>query len=294
MAEELHTGFYFTPTLHKDTYPAIDPTRCDLSGKYVFITGASKGIGRATALSFARAGCSALALGARSDLSEVEELVTRAATEVGKPVPKILIVKLDVADQASVDQAVAKISSGFGRLDILINNAGYLEKRAKIADSDPSEWWKTWSVNVLGPYLVTRASLPLMLGTEDSSKIIVNLCSLGAHLLAPGASAYQPSKLAVLRWTEFLDVDHRSDGVLTFALHPGGVLTDMGQRLPIERQSALTETPELAAHTLVFLTEKRREWLAGRYIAATWDMPEFLAKKEEVVSGDKLKVRMVV
>ena len=66
--------------------------------------------------------------------------MARAASEAGKPVPKIVSVKLDVADEASVDEAVAKISSAFGRLDILINNAGYLEKRARIADSDPSEW----------------------------------------------------------------------------------------------------------------------------------------------------------
>lgn len=201
--------------------------------------------------------------------------------------------ELDVTDGASVDRAAATVSQAFGRLDVLVNNAGYLERRAKIGDSDPSEWWKAWSVNILGPYLVTRAFLPLLL-TPTGSKIVVNLGSIAAHLLSTGGSAYQASKLALLRWTEFLDVDHGPDGILTFALHPGGVLTDMGKRLPPERHAALTETPQLAADTIVFLTETRREWLAARYISATWDMPEFLAKEDEVIQGGKLKVRMIV
>ena len=68
----------------------------------------------------------------------------------------------------------------------------------------------------------------------------------------------------------------------------------MGKRLPVERHVGLTETPRLCADTLVFLTESRREWLAARYISVTWDMEEFLSREEEIVQGDKLKVRMVI
>lgn len=199
---------------------------------------------------------------------------------------------LDVTEEKSVAAAAATVNEAFPRLDILINNAGYLEKRAKIADSDPEEWWRTWNVNVLGPYLVTRAFLPQIL--KGGEKIVVNLSSIAAHLLSPGGSAYQTSKLALQRWTEFLDADHGPDGILTFAVHPGGVLTDMGKRLPVERQVVLTETPRLCADTLVFLTESRRDWLAARYISVTWDMEELLSREEEIVQGDKLKVRMVI
>ncbi|KAK6823932.1 hypothetical protein RU639_006433 [Aspergillus parasiticus] len=291
MSDGLHTGVYFTPTRHSDTYPAVDPCKCDLSGKYVFITGASKGIGRATALSYAKAGCAGIGIGARTDLSSLVPLLTQAAEEAGKPAPQVVPVTLDVTDAESASAAAASIASSFPRLDILINNAGYLEKRVKIAESDPSEWQKTWSVNVIGPYLVTRAFLPQML-SKGGDKIVVNLGSIAAHLTSPGASAYQTSKLAVLRFTEFLDVDHGPDGVLTFAVHPCGVPTDMGKRLPEQMHKALTETPELCADTLVFLTEKRREWLAARYISVTWDMEELLQREDEIVREDKLKVRM--
>ncbi|KAJ5417850.1 uncharacterized protein N7487_001400 [Penicillium crustosum] len=268
MAQADHTGINFTSRSHHDTYPAIDPTKRDLSSKYIFITGASKGIGRETALSYSRAGCAGIAVGARTNLDRLAASISEAASEAGKPVPQIVVVPLDVTEEKSVTAAAATVNEAFPRLDILINNAGYLEKRAKIADSDPEEWWRTWNVNVLGP--------------------------IAAHLLSPGGSAYQTSKLALQRWTEFLDADHGPDGILTFAVHPGGVLTDMGKRLPVERQVVLTETPRLCADTLVFLTESRRDWLAARYISVTWDMEELLSREEEIVQGDKLKVRMVI
>lgn len=259
----------------------------------MFITGASKGIGWETALSYASAGCAGIGIGARSDLKPLIPLIKEAAAAAGKPAPKVEAVELDVTDEASVSAAANTIAEAFPRVDILINNAGYLEKRKKIAESDPHEWRKTWNVNVNGPYLVTRAFLPQML-SKGGDKIIVNVSSLAAHLLSPGGSAYQTSKLALLRFTEFLDVDHGSDGILTFAIHPGGVMTDMGKRLPKERHAALTETPKLCADTLVYLTEKRREWLAARYVSAIWDVEELLSKEEEIVQGDKLKVRMIV
>ncbi|KAF4764021.1 hypothetical protein HAV15_001314 [Penicillium sp. str.  len=281
MAQADHTGINFTLRSHHDTYPAIDPTKRDLSSKYIFITGASKGIGRETALSYSRAGCAGIAVGARTNLSGLAASISEAATEAGKPVPQIVVVSLDVTEEKSVAAAAATVDEAFPRLDILINNAG-----------DPEEWWRTWDVNVRGPYLVTRAFLPQIL--TGGEKIIVNLSSIAAHLLSPGGSAYQTSKLALQRWTEFLDADHGHDGILTFGVHPGGVLTDMGKRLPVERQVVLTETPRLCADTLVFLTESRREWLAARYISVTWDMEEFLSREEEIVQGDKLKVRMVI
>lgn len=142
-----HSGFHFTSSTHTDTYPAIEPaTKSDLTGKYVFVTGASKGVGRATAIGYAKAGAAAIGLGARSQLSSLEKEIQDAAKKAGKKAPKMLSVKLDVEDRASVEAAAKEIEASFGRLDILINNAGYLEKAIPIAESDPDEWWKTWTV----------------------------------------------------------------------------------------------------------------------------------------------------
>lgn len=289
-------GFFFTKTRHRDTYPAIDPSKRDFSGRYVFITGASKGLGREMALSYASAGAAGIGIGARTDLAGLLEPLAEAARAAGHAEPQVVAVQMDVTDETSVTAAAAAVGKAFPRLDVLVNNAGYLELREKIGDVDPAEWWKTMTVNLLGPFLVTRAFLPLLLGRgAGGDRTIVNLTSIAAHFITPRGSAYQTSKLALLRLTEFFDADYgASDGLLAYALHPGGILTDMGQRLPKERQPALIDTAKLPADVVVFLTEKRREWLAGRYVSATWDMEELLSREQEIVEGDKLKVRMIV
>ncbi|KAA6407470.1 MAG: hypothetical protein FRX48_08713 [Lasallia pustulata] len=89
-----------------------------------------------------------------------------------------------------------------GRLDILVNNAGYLEAFKPVADSDPEQWWRTWTINMCGLYLVTRAFLPLLLG--GGAMTVVYVSSVGAHLRAHGASSYQATKFALLRFVEFV------------------------------------------------------------------------------------------
>ena len=126
------------------------------------MTGASKGIGRETALSFARAGASSIALGARSSLSNLASEVAAAAKEAGHPAPKVVSIELDVTDASSTEAAAKKVKEEFGGLDVLFNNAGYLETFRKIGESDWEEWWKTQEVNIKGPYLVARAFIPVL------------------------------------------------------------------------------------------------------------------------------------
>ncbi|KAI2783421.1 NAD(P)-binding protein [Daldinia loculata] len=280
-----------TSVVHNDTYPAIDSAKANLSGKAVLITGASKGLGRAISVSFAKAGASMIAIGARSDLSTTIDEIKAAAEKVGRPEPTILALKLDVADPKSVDDAAAQVKESFGRMDIVINNAGIFDV-AKILDSDPEKWWNIWRVNVMGPYNTARSFLPLLL--EGSNKTIVTLSSVGAHLVVPGLSAYQPSKLAVLRLSEFISAEYGDKGIVAYCIHPGNIPTDMvAGVLGPEIMGAFVETPELSADSLVYLTSERRDWLAGRYINVTWDLPELMEKKDEIVKGDKLKVRLV-
>jgi NAD(P)-dependent dehydrogenase (short-subunit alcohol dehydrogenase family) len=148
------SGQYFISPLYHDTYDFIDPKKQDLSGKYVFITGASKGIGRATAIAYTLAGAAGIGIGARSNLKSLEEEILQTAEKSGKPKPKVLTLNLDVTDWKSVKDAAKKMESEFGRVDILINNAGYLSSFTKMCDEDPAEWWRTWEVNVKGKLLV--------------------------------------------------------------------------------------------------------------------------------------------
>lgn len=290
-------GFNFTSTLRSDTYPAIDPNKLDLSGKHVFLSGASKGVGRAAAFSFVKAGVAAIAIAARSDLSALKQELEEAATDAGrKDIPYVKTILLDISDPQSIEQAALETSNAFhGKLDILINNAGTMEEFKPTLQSEPDQWWHTWTVNIRGTYLLTRALLPLLLrGDAQMEKQILMLTSIGAFMPAPGGAAYQMSKLALLRYAEYLNLEYGAQGIVAYALHPGAIPTDIGLTMPKFLHAKLIDKPELAADTIVYLASEKREWLRGRYISCTWDMTEFLEKREEIVSGDKLKLRLAL
>ncbi|KAI1386833.1 NAD(P)-binding protein [Hypoxylon trugodes] len=266
----------------------------DFKGKAVFINGASRGLGRSMSVSFAKAGASMIALGARSDLSVTIAEMKAAVSSLGRPDPQILPINFDVTDRKSVEEAAAQVEKNFGRIDIIINNSGKFEW-ATILESDPDEWWKTFKVN-LGCYLVAHAFVPLML--KGGNKTIVTVSSVGAHLKIPGLNAYQISKMAVLRLSEFIVEEYGDKGVLAYCIHPGNIVTELlagglDSLDPIYRP-VFTETAELSADSLVYLTSQKRDWLGGRYINVTWDLPELMDKKDEIVQGDKLKIKLVI
>jgi NAD(P)-dependent dehydrogenase (short-subunit alcohol dehydrogenase family) len=222
--------------LHHDTYPAINPeTKSDLKGRAVFITGASKGIGRVTAISYAKAGASQIAIAARSNLSDVEADITKAAKAASRPVPQILSLQMDVQDRESIDDAVKKTEAAFGYLDVLINNAGYLSEFTELLKADEEDYWRTWEVNYRGVYWVTKAFLPLLIKSTGGLQTIVNVSSAGAHNIREGASSYQTSKFALLRFTEFICADYGQKGIVAFAVHPGGVPTELARNMPKEQ-----------------------------------------------------------
>jgi NAD(P)-dependent dehydrogenase (short-subunit alcohol dehydrogenase family) len=266
-----------------------------LNGRVVLITGASKGVGKAAALSYAKAGASGIVLAARSPLDAIAQEVKSAAKQAGRPEPQVLALELDVTDRSSVESAVEQVSHAFSnRLDILINNAGYLPSFSAIGSSDPDEWWRGWEVNVKGVYLVTRFFWPLLLNSP--LRIIINMSSICAFYNTPLSTSYGSTKLAVMKFTEYIEQDHGpgKDGVLAFGLHPGGVMTELASCLPEAYHEYLVDTPELAGDTCVWLGAERREWLAGRYVSAGWDLEELEGRKEEIVKGDLLKVRLAV
>lgn len=191
-------GRKFVKTLRHDTYPAIDPKQWaatgDYAGRVVLITGASRGLGRAMSLSYARAGISGLILAARSASSlDAVEKEARAVHPGGEL--KVLKLSIDVADEKSVSEAARVVKETFDRLDVLVNNAGILESFKLVEESDPSTWWSVWEVNVKGTYLVTRAFLGMLLKSEsgglEGRKTVVNVTSIGAFMISTGGSSYE-------------------------------------------------------------------------------------------------------
>ncbi|KAI1360216.1 NAD(P)-binding protein [Xylaria arbuscula] len=270
--------------VHTDTYPYISPEKADLSGKSVFVAGASKGIGRETALSYAKAGCTKIAIGARSDLTSlVEEIKT-----ISNGTAHVVALKLDVTSQESVKAVANTITTEFGGvLDILICNAGRLEGWKALAESDPDEWWSTWEINIKGTYLLNRFFIPLLLKSELKTSILVS--SYGALVAWPGASAYQSTKFALCRIAEFIAAEYGSEGLVCLPLHPGRIKTELAMNLPKETHGNLNDTLALPADTIVWLTKEHRPWLNGRFVSAAWDMEELLGKKGAIVKENLLK-----
>ena len=112
----------------------------------------------------------------------------------------------------------------------------------------------------------------------------------------PLSSAYGSTKLAILRFTEYINQDHGEgkDGMLAIAAHPGGVKTELATNMPEVYHHYLVDTPELAGDTFVWLGSERRDWLSGRYVSACWDMEELSERREEILKSDLLKVRLAV
>ncbi|PVH81320.1 NAD(P)-binding protein [Cadophora sp. DSE1049] len=287
----INNGVTFTKVLHHDTYPFIDPTKVNHAGHYVFISGGSKGVGRATAIAFAQAGAGGIALGARSDFGDIEKEIATAAQKAGKQPPRVLKLKLDVMDYSSVEAAAKETEKEFGKLDILINNAGYLSKFKPLLEADMDEHWRNFEINLRGTYFMTRAFLPLML--KGGEKTIINVASRGAHMTFPGGGGYQTTKFALLRFAEFLTAEYGEQGLLTYTVHPTSAMTELGSNMPENAHHLLVDTLQIASDTMCFLTAERREWLAGRYVDCGWDMPEFLSREKEIVEGGKLVMRMV-
>ncbi len=286
-------------TERHDCYGAIDP-KAALNGsaadKVVFIAGASRGIGQATAVAFAEAGARAVYLTARSEqaLSETRDLVARA-----NPDTLCALSACDVTDAAAVEAAVRDCAEKFGAIDAADANAGYLGPWVKIGESDPQGWWYNWEVNLRGAYHVIRFTLPHLIESAKaradegrSGGHLILLSSIGAQFLMPGASDYQTSKHAINRLCEFVQSDHGEDGIKCFAIHPGGVSTELGRSMPDAMHQYLIDKPQLAACFAVWLCSGRADWAAGRYLSATWDVDELTALKDEILRDDLLVNRL--
>ncbi|KAI0429200.1 hypothetical protein F5Y09DRAFT_311036 [Xylaria sp. FL1042] len=290
--ENMRAANAFT-TVHTDTYPFISPKKTDLSGKSVFIAGASKGIGKETALALAEAGCSKIAIGARSDLSSLVDEITKRAAKAGRAAPQVVSLHLDVASEDSVRSAAEKIGQAFGgALDVLICNSGRLEQWSPVAESKPAEWWQTWEVNVKGTYLLNHFFIPLVLKSELKTSILTS--SYGAVGMWPGASSYQSSKFATVRLAEFIATEYAEQGIVCYALHPGSIKTELALGLPEELWDMLNDTLELPAHTLTWLSKEHRPWLNGRFVSVTWDMEELESKRKQIEEDNLFKFRLVV
>src|SRR5579883_1871050 len=189
-----------------------------LNGRVALVTGASSGIGEATALTFAKAGAKVAIAARRKDRLEA---VARRIRDLGGDA---LVVEADFASEAHAQQAVKQTEQHFGRLDILVNNAGvmYLEP---IIEADLGRWRHMFELNVLGLIAATQAALRGMKERRDGH--IVNVSSVAGRFANPMGGAYSATKFGVAAFSEALRKEVYKDNIRVTVIEPGLVDTEL-------------------------------------------------------------------
>ncbi len=189
-----------------------------VKGTTVVITGATSGIGRATALEFTRAGAQVVIAGRR-----VERLKELAA-EIEKQGGKVLAVRTDVAEQTQVEALIAQTLERFGRIDTLVNNAG-VALAAKFDEQSLADFRRVMEINFWGAVYACKAAVPLM--KRQKSGVIINVSSAFGKRGMPFETAYCASKFALAGFSEALRAEVLSDGIDVSTIFPGAVETEI-------------------------------------------------------------------
>jgi NAD(P)-dependent dehydrogenase (short-subunit alcohol dehydrogenase family) len=244
-----------------------------LEGKAALVTGASSGLGRATAITLAHSGAD-VALVARS----AEELQS-AKEEVSKRDPRALSLPTDLAKEEETSATVERTVEEFGRIDVLVNAAG-TDAPASVEELSVEGWDRTLDVNLRAPFLLSKAAFPYM--REAGGGTIINISSVAGKKGWANASAYCASKFGLTGLTEALADEGKEHRIRAIVLYPGAMATNWGAFSPEERQEGESK---VASVSEVLPPERVAEFIA--WLAAT--PPGFVLTEALVVPiGEEL------
>lgn len=230
-------------------------------GKVAIVTGGAVGIGRATAQRLA-------AEGARVSIGDRDgEGARKTASEIGE---NALGLTCDVGIQGDVEHLVDQTVKRFGRLDVLVNNAGTFLLGREVSEIDPKQWDHLIRVNLTGPFYACRAAIPHM--KAQGGGAIVNIGSVSGMRGDRGFSPFSASKAGLLNFTRTLAIDHGRDGIRVNAVCPGATLSETGQNMLKPEIKAVMLPPiplgryaecEEQAAAITFLASDEASYITG-------------------------------
>ena len=249
----------------------------ELEGQVAIVTGAGRGIGRATALELGRMG---------SDIVVAEvnrENAERTASQVRGLGRRALVVPTDITSRKDLGVMVEQTRAEFGRIDILVNNAG-IYRAAPTLEVTEEHWDAIMDINAKAVFFTTQAILPTMI--EQKRGVIVSLASMAGKIGSRANLPYNASKAAVISMTKSLAVAHAGDGVRVNCVCPGFVDTDMWTAVAHEQSALLNrspeeftrqqvrriplgrmERPEDVANVIGFLVSPRSDYMTGQALS---------------------------
>jgi NAD(P)-dependent dehydrogenase (short-subunit alcohol dehydrogenase family) len=235
--------------LRSDTHPFLaDPEEVTLRGKVVIITGASRGLGAATAQALGVAGAEIVI--ADLDLPRARE---RVGVLADMHISSVALA-LDVGDEVQVRQLVHQVHERFGRLDVVINNAA-IDITAPIAELQPAGWERVVRTNLTGPFLMTKYAIEVM----QRGGHIVNIASTASKRAWPNAAAYHATKWGLLGLSHALHAELRPRGIKVSALVAGGMRTPfLLERFP-DIDPGVLQDPMNVARAIRFLLTQPEE-----------------------------------
>jgi 3-oxoacyl-[acyl-carrier protein] reductase len=258
----------------------------DLSGRVALVTGGSRGLGRADALTLARAGADVVVadLLVESELSEETDaygpLATVArqrglvhteetVTEIRDLGRRSLALRCDVTDRAAVDAAVARVVAELGSVDILVNNAGTLDHAAQFPAQSPELWQRDLQVNLTGAFNCAQAVWPHM--RERGFGRIVNMASVAGTLGGFGQASYSTTKAGLLGLTKTLALEGGRHGITCNAIVPGIIGTEafqlasaaMNERIAARTVLKRPGEPQDIANAIAFLCSDLAAYITG-------------------------------
>jgi NADP-dependent 3-hydroxy acid dehydrogenase YdfG len=257
----------------------------DLAGQVVLLTGASSGIGRHLADGLARRGMAVAGMARNAD--RLTAAMDAVAADTGA---RILAVAADVTDRAAVDAAVRRVHDEFGRVDLLINNAGLMDAvEGPVWQADPDRWWDVVASHIRGAQVLVHAVVPGMV--QRGSGRVVNLgsgMSTRAHPLYP---AYSVGKTGLMRLTEALAAALEGTGVHAFDLAPGVVRTEMSTAMSIHEGRTDWTAPEQVVELVAAIAAGELDHWSGRFVRAGADDPATLRDLVPEDAARQLRLR---